>query len=104
MTFSVVNRCFRVSVDEGSLSMLSYALERRERRYKAMSEQTEKPIDAEQVAEMLGVKQARTVINMAKRGEIPAFRVGDLWRFYRSDIQAYIDEQRKQVKRREGES
>lgn len=69
-----------------------------------MSEQTEKPIDAEQVAEMLGVKQARTVINMAKRGEIPAFRVGDLWRFYRSDIQAYIDEQRKQVKRREGES
>lgn len=33
-----------------------------------MPEQTEKPIDAEQVAEMLGVKQARTVINMAKRG------------------------------------
>ena len=60
-----------------------------------MSEQTEKPIDAEQAAEMLGVKQARTVINMAKRGEIPAFRVGDLWRFYRSDIQAYIDAQRK---------
>jgi len=69
-----------------------------------MSEQTEKPIDAEQVAEMLGVKQARTVINMAKRGEIPAFRVGDLWRFYRSDIQAYIDEQRKQGKQRERES
>ncbi len=68
-----------------------------------MPEQTEKPIDAEQVAEMLGVKQARTVINMAKRGEIPAFRVGDLWRFYRSDIQAYIDEQRKQGKRREEE-
>ena len=69
-----------------------------------MSEQTEKPLDAEQVAEMLGVQQARTVINMAKRGEIPAFRVGDLWRFYRSDIQAYIDEQRKQGKRSEGES
>jgi PTS system nitrogen regulatory IIA component len=68
-----------------------------------MSEQTEKPIDAEQVAEMLGVKQARTVINMAKRGEIPAFRVGDLWRFYRSDIQVYIDEQRKPGKRREEE-
>lgn len=68
-----------------------------------MAEQPEKPIDAEQVAEMLGVKQARTVINMAKRGEIPAFRVGDLWRFYRSDIQAYIDEQRKQGKRKEGE-
>ena len=68
-----------------------------------MPEQTEKPIDAEQVAEMLGVKQARTVIIMAKRGEIPAFRVGDLWRFYRSDIQAYIDEQRKQRKRKEEE-
>ena len=68
-----------------------------------MPEHTEKPIDAEQVAEMLGVKQARTVINMAKREEIPAFRVGDLWRFYRSDIQAYIDEQRKRGKRKEGE-
>jgi excisionase family DNA binding protein len=68
-----------------------------------MAEQTEKPIDAEQAAEMLGVKQARTVINMAKRGEIPALRVGDLWRFYRSDIQASIDEQRKQGKRREEE-
>ena len=68
-----------------------------------MSEPTEKPIDAEQVAEMLGVKQARTVINMAKRGEIPAFRVGDLWRFYRSDIQASIDAQRKSGTRKEGE-
>ena len=35
---------------------------------------------------------------MAKWGEIAAFRVGDLWRFYRSDIQAYIDAQRKQAR------
>jgi len=60
-----------------------------------MSEPIEKPIDAAGAAEMLGVKQPRTVINLAKQGKIPAFRVGDLWKFYRSDIQAYIDEQRK---------
>lgn len=60
-----------------------------------MPESIEKPIDAAEAAEMLGVKQPRTVINLAKQGKIPAFRVGDLWKFYRSDIQAYIDEQRK---------
>lgn len=60
-----------------------------------MPESIEKPIDAAEAAEMPGVKQPRTVINLAKQGKIPAFRVGDLWKFYRSDIQAYIDEQRK---------
>jgi excisionase family DNA binding protein len=60
-----------------------------------MTEPIEKPIDAAQAAEMLGVKQPRTVIKLAKQGKIPAFRGGDLWKFYRSDIQASIDEQRK---------
>jgi len=68
-----------------------------------MSEPIEKPIDAAQAAEMLGVKQPRTVINLAKQGKIPAFRVGDLWKFYRSDIQAYIDEQRKRFVTRKAE-
>ena len=63
-----------------------------------MPESIEKPIDAAEAAEMLGVKQPRTVINLAKQGKIPSFRVGDLWKFYRSDIQAYIDAQRKQTK------
>lgn len=63
-----------------------------------MSNNFEEPLDSEQAARMLGVKP-RTVINLAKQGKIPAFRVGDLWKFLRSDIQAYIDAQRKQIKR-----
>lgn len=63
-----------------------------------MSNDIEEPLDSEHAARMLGVKP-RTVINLAKQGKIPAFRVGDLWKFLRSDIQAYIDAQRKQTKR-----
>ncbi|HEX4204252.1 MAG TPA: helix-turn-helix domain-containing protein [Ktedonobacteraceae bacterium] len=62
-----------------------------------MSNNIEEPLNSEQAARMLGVKP-RTVINLAKQGKIPAFRVGDLWKFLRSDIQAYIDAQRKQTK------
>jgi len=53
---------------------------------------TENPIDTEEVAKMLGVAP-RTVIRLVERGEIPGFKVGDVWRFYRKDIQQYIDEQ-----------
>lgn len=54
----------------------------------------EEPIGAEEAAKMLGVT-SRTVIKLAERGEIPAFRVGKLWKFYPSDIRAYIDRQRR---------
>ncbi|MDQ2904535.1 MAG: helix-turn-helix domain-containing protein [Chloroflexota bacterium] len=67
-----------------------------------MSNDIEEPLDSEQAARMLGVKP-RTVINLAKQGKIPAFRVGDLWKFLRSDIQAYIDTQRKQTKAEKAE-
>jgi excisionase family DNA binding protein len=67
-----------------------------------MSNDIEEPLDSEQAARMLGVKP-RTVINLAKQGKIPAFRVGDLWKFLKSDIQAYIDAQRKQTKTEEEE-
>lgn len=67
-----------------------------------MSNDIEEPLDSERAARMLGVKP-RTVINLAKQGKIPAFRVGDLWKFLRSDIQAYIDAQRKQTKTEQAE-
>ena len=67
-----------------------------------MPNDIEEPLDSEQAARMLGVKP-RTVINLAKQGKIPAFRVGDLWKFLRSDIQAYIDAQRNQTKTERGE-
>jgi excisionase family DNA binding protein len=59
---------------------------------------TERPIDTREVADMLGVTP-RTVIRLAERGEIIGFKVGDVWRFYRRDIEDYIEVQkRKQQK------
>ncbi len=45
-----------------------------------------------QVAEYLSVNE-RTVYRMAERGELPAFKVGDAWRFRRDDINAWIERQ-----------
>lgn len=53
---------------------------------------TKTPISTKEVSKMLGVTP-RTVVRLVERNEISGFRVGDVWRFYREDIQAYIDEQ-----------
>ena len=53
---------------------------------------TRTPISAKEVAKMLGVTP-RTVVRLVERNEIPGFKVGDVWRFYREDIQRYIDSQ-----------
>ena len=55
---------------------------------------TEKPIGTREVADMLGVTP-RTVTRLAERGEIPGFKVGDVWRFHRQDILDYIEQQKR---------
>lgn len=45
-----------------------------------------------QVAEYLSVNE-RTVYRMAERGDLPAFKVGDAWRFRRDDINTWIERQ-----------
>lgn len=52
----------------------------------------EEPIGANEAAKMLGVLP-RTVIRLAQEGEIRGFKVRDVWRFYRSDIEDYIQRQ-----------
>ena len=52
----------------------------------------EEPIGANEAAKMLGVLP-RTVIRLAQEGEIRGFKVRDVWRFYRSDIEGYIQRQ-----------
>lgn len=49
-------------------------------------------IDAKEAAKMLGVTP-RTVVRLVERNELPGFKVGDVWRFYREDIQRYIESQ-----------
>lgn len=36
---------------------------------------------------------AKTVIRMARRDEVPAVRIGKLWRFRESDLTRWIDDQ-----------
>ncbi|MDQ2903400.1 MAG: helix-turn-helix domain-containing protein [Chloroflexota bacterium] len=37
----------------------------------------------------------RSVTRLAERGELVGFKVGDLWRFHKSDVDAYIERQKR---------
>ena len=49
-------------------------------------------LEPEEVAEMLRI-HVRTVKILAGQGKLPGFRVGNQWRFRRSDIDKYIEQQ-----------
>jgi excisionase family DNA binding protein len=51
-------------------------------------------LEPKEVAQLLKVS-VRTVVRLAERGEIVAFKVGDLWRFHRADVDSYIEEQKR---------
>jgi len=53
---------------------------------------SEEILEVKEVANRLKVS-TRTVIRLAKRGELVAFKIGDLWRFRRSDVDNYIQQQ-----------
>jgi PTS system nitrogen regulatory IIA component len=53
------------------------------------------------VAEMLKISP-RAVLNMAKKGEIPACRVGHLWRFDEEKVQHWLKEQSRAQRRGNG--
>jgi excisionase family DNA binding protein len=57
-------------------------------------------LDANDVARILKVSY-RTVLRLAERGELPYFRVGDLWRFERKDVDEFIKRNKKQGKKQE---
>jgi len=57
-------------------------------------------LDAKDVARMLKVGY-RTVLRLAERGELPYFRVGDLWRFERKDVEEFIKRNKQQGKKSE---
>jgi excisionase family DNA binding protein len=55
-------------------------------------------LDANDVARMLKVSY-RTVLRLAERGELPYFRIGDLWRFERKDVEEFIKRNKQQGKK-----
>ena len=50
-----------------------------------------------EVAGLLKVAE-KTVYTMARKGQIPAFKVRGQWRFKHDDIDRWIDEQKASVK------
>lgn len=53
---------------------------------------SEEILEVKEVAKILKVS-TRTVIRLAERGELVAFKIGDLWRFRRSDVDDYVLQQ-----------
>ena len=58
---------------------------------------SDEALDANDVARILKVSY-RTVLRLAERGELPYFRVGDLWRFERKDVEEFIKRNKQQGK------
>jgi len=60
---------------------------------------TSEILDPKQVAEMLRIS-VRTVTRLAEdpNSGLEGFKVGDLWRFYRADIDSYIQAQKLKAK------
>jgi len=52
---------------------------------------SEEILTIQEVAKLLKVAD-KTVYSMAQRGDLPAFKVGGLWRFRRLDLDAWITE------------
>ena len=51
-------------------------------------------ITIKEVAEYLRIKE-KTVYDLVAKGKIPGFKVGGAWRFDKTDIDKWIEEQKK---------
>ncbi len=50
-------------------------------------------LSVREVADLLSV-DSKTVYRLAKRGELPGFKVAGSWRFMRDDIESWIEAQK----------
>jgi excisionase family DNA binding protein len=57
----------------------------------------EHPMTPEDVAVLLQIDR-ETVYRMARRGELPAFKVSNRWRFLPSHLQRWMEEQEREVR------
>ena len=57
----------------------------------------EHPLTPEDVAVLLQIDR-ETVYRMARRGELPAFKVSSRWRFLPSRLQRWMEEQERQAR------
>jgi excisionase family DNA binding protein len=54
----------------------------------------ERLLTLSEVAEYLQIKQ-RTIYNWAQHGKIPCFKLGNVWRFKKQDIELWIEERKR---------
>jgi len=59
--------------------------------------QNDEILKIKDVANLLKVGE-KTVYSMAKKGELPAFKVRGQWRFSRKDIDEWIEDQKRSSK------
>jgi excisionase family DNA binding protein len=61
-----------------------------------LDEVVEHPMTPEDVAVLLQIDR-ETVYRMARRGDLPAFKVSSRWRFLPSRLQRWMEEQERQA-------
>jgi excisionase family DNA binding protein len=66
-----------------------------------VGQQAEQWLSANEAGNLLGVT-GKTVIRMVEKGEITGYRVGNVWRFKRGDIEAYLEAHRYGLDQRSG--
>lgn len=62
-----------------------------------MADTANQAMTVRDVAGYLNVDE-KTVYRLAKRGDLPGFKVAGTWRFKRSDLDSWIDLQKKAAK------
>jgi len=62
----------------------------------------EKLLTLRQVSEKLQISD-NTLYKLARKGEIPAIKIGNQWRFKAQDIERWLEEQKRKKKGNENE-
>jgi excisionase family DNA binding protein len=62
----------------------------------------EKLLTLRQVSEKLQISE-NTLYKLARKGEIPAIKIGNQWRFKAQDIERWLEEQKRKKKGNENE-
>lgn len=52
-----------------------------------------------EIAEYLNLKE-RTIYQWSQQGKIPSFKLGNVWRYSKEDIDLWIEEQKRNTPRR----
>lgn len=56
----------------------------------------ERALTVKQVAEYLNVTE-KTIYNLLQKGELPGFKVSGAWRFWRKDIEAWTETNKRKI-------